>query len=60
MYSYLTGQLAGQRQRERQAEQRQAQDAALATSSRRGQRARTRRGRWAVRKVGWLRSEPQR
>jgi hypothetical protein len=60
VYSYLTSPLAGQRHCERQAEQRQAQAAALATSSRHGQRARTRRGRWAVRKVGWLRSEPLR
>jgi hypothetical protein len=60
MYSYLTAQLAGERQRERQAEQRRAQAAALATSSRRAKRAPGRRVRWAVRKVLWLRSEPQR
>jgi len=60
MYSYLTGQLARQRDRERQAEQRQAQAAALVTSSRRARRAPGRRARWAVRKVLWLGSEPQR
>jgi hypothetical protein len=60
MYSYLTGQLASQQHRERQAEQRQAQTVALAKSKRRAQRAPERRVRWAVRKVLWLRSEPQR
>ena len=60
MYSYLTGQLASQQHRERQAEQRQAQAVALAKSKRRAQRAPERRVRWAVRKVLWLRSEPQR
>jgi hypothetical protein len=60
MYSYLTSQLARERHRERQAELRQAQVAALAASSRRAQRAPGRRARWAVRKVLWLRSEPQR
>jgi hypothetical protein len=57
MYSYLTTQLAEQRRREVLAEQRQAQAAALATSSR---RARSRRVRLAVRKVLWLRSELER
>ena len=60
MYSYLTTQLAEQRCREVQAEQRQAQAAALAISARRGRRSRRRRVRLAVRKVLWLRSEPQR
>ena len=56
---YLTSQLARQRHRERQAEQRQAQTVALAAASRRPQRAREGRVRWAVRKVWWLRSEPE-
>jgi hypothetical protein len=60
MYSYQTSQLVRERRRELQAEQRQAQVAALATSARRARRAPGRRVRWAVRKVGWLRSEPQR
>jgi len=60
MYSYLTSQLAKQRSREVLAEQRQAQTAALAKSSRRGQRSRSRRVRLAVRKVLWLRSELER
>ena len=60
MYSYLTTQLAEQRCREVLAEQRQAQAAALATSSRRARRARSQRVRLAVRRVLWLRSELER
>jgi hypothetical protein len=60
MHSCLTSQLARQRHRERQAGQRQAHAAALAISSRRAQRARQGRVRWAVRKVLWVRSQPQR
>ena len=63
MYSYLTSQLVGERRRELQAEQRRALAAALVTSTRRAQRPTrpaTRRVRSAVRKVLWLRSEPQR
>jgi hypothetical protein len=60
MYSYQISRLAGERRRELQAEQRQAQAAALAKSSRRVQGASRRRVRLAVRKVLWLRSEPQR
>jgi hypothetical protein len=60
MYSYLTSQLARQRHRDRLAEQRQAQVAALARSSRRNQGARQRRVRLAVRKVLWLRSQLER
>lgn len=60
MYSYQVSQLAGERRRELQAEQRQAQAAALAKSSQRVQRASSRRVRLAVRKALWLRSEPQR
>jgi len=60
MYSYQTSQLAKQRSRELLAEQRQAQTAALATSSRRARRARSQRVRLAVRKVLWLRSELER
>jgi len=59
MYSYLTSQLADQRCREVLAEQRQAQAAALAISALRGRRSRSRRVRLAVRKILWLRSEPQ-
>ena len=59
MYSYQISQLVGERRRELQAEQRQAQAAALAKSSRRAQRASSRRIRLAVRKVLWLRSEAQ-
>jgi hypothetical protein len=60
VYSYLTSQLVGERRRELQAEQRRALAAALVTSTRRAQRPATRRVRSAVRKVLWLRSEPQR
>jgi len=60
MYSYQTSQLVEERRRELQAEQRQAQAAALAKSSRRAPRASSRRVRLAVRKALWLRSEPQR
>jgi len=56
VYSYLTSQLVGERRRELQAEQRRAQ----ATSSRRAWLTRRRGVRLAVRKVQWLRSEPQR
>jgi hypothetical protein len=59
VYSYLTSQLVGERRRELQAEQRRALAAALVTSTRRAQRPAT-RVRSAVRKVLWLRSEPQR
>jgi hypothetical protein len=60
MYSYLNSQLVGERRRELQAEQRQAQAAVLAASSRRARRAPVRRVRLAVRKALWLRSQPQR
>ena len=60
MYSYLTSQLVEERRRGLQAEQRQAQAAALARSLRRTRLARGRRVRLAVRKVLWLRSELQR
>ena len=60
MYSYQTSQLVGERRRELQAEQRQAQAAALAKSSRRVRRASSPRVRLAVRKALWLRSETQR
>jgi hypothetical protein len=61
MYSYQTSQLVEERRRGLQAEQRRAQAAALAKSSRRARRAAaSRRVRLAVRKVLWLRSEPQR
>jgi hypothetical protein len=60
MHSYQTSQLVGERRRELQAEQRRAQAAALAKSSRRVRRASGRRVRLVVRKVLWLRSEPQR
>jgi hypothetical protein len=58
VYSYLTSQLARQRDRERQAEQRQAHAAALATSPRQAQQSAQRHIRLAVHKVLWLRSEP--
>ncbi len=60
MYSYQTTRLVDERRRELQAEQRRAQSAALATSSRRARLARGRRVRLAVRKALWLRSELQR
>ena len=60
MYSYQISQLVGERRRELQAEQRQAQAAALAKSARRVQRPSSRRVRLAIRKALWLRSEPQR
>ena len=60
MYSYLTGQLARQLHRERQAEQRQAHAGALAAAARRRRPASERRVRSAARKIWWLRSEPER
>jgi hypothetical protein len=60
MYSYQISQLVGERRRELQAEQCQAQAAALAKSSRRVRRATSQRVRLVVRKALWLRSEPQR
>jgi hypothetical protein len=53
VYSYLTSQLARQRDRERQAEQRQAHAAALATSTHRAQPPAQRHIRWAVHRILW-------